>query len=71
MNVQDVFGVNPCADGHEVIALDTGRPVTGPRTQRSAQGTARILNSAARHSSHALRHGPHADVAEDEAVMKL
>lgn len=42
------FDVLPTIDGYEVVAVDTGRPVTEPRESRkSAVGAAYRLNLAA------------------------
>lgn len=43
-----LFTINPCMDGWEVIAQDTGRPVGWTRpTAQEANGIAFALNKAA------------------------
>lgn len=50
-----LFGYGPTIDGFEVIALDTGRPVTESfETPQQANGHAQYLNQVARNGSKAL-----------------
>jgi hypothetical protein len=48
------FGILPCIDGYDVIALDTGRPVAHKDSAQSANGTAFRLNNAAQAGPKAL-----------------
>lgn len=48
------FGVDPCGEGYVVVCLDSGRPLTGERSMRSANATAQNLNAAAAHGTKAL-----------------
>lgn len=45
-----MFTAQPLSDGHyAVVDADSGRPLTfAPRSQRSAQATATLLNQAAK-----------------------
>lgn len=49
------FGILTTIDGFEVIAEDTGRPVAVRDTAMSANGTAQVLNLAARGGPEDLR----------------
>lgn len=49
------FDIVAQGDDYVVIATDTGHPITGPRTRRSAAATAAILNQAAAAGPSALR----------------
>lgn len=42
-----LFAADPCSEGWTVVDTQTGRPLTGPRSQRSALATAQNLNAAA------------------------
>lgn len=49
------FGYGQTIDGFEVVALDTGRPVSEPvETAQQANGKAQFLNAAAVNGSRAL-----------------
>jgi hypothetical protein len=52
--MQSPFATDPYGDGYVVIDTERGRPLTGVRSQRSAQAIAQTLNAAASTSPRAL-----------------
>lgn len=53
--MEALFGYGPTIDGFEVIALDTGRPVSEPyETRQQANGRAQHLNAVAKNGTAAL-----------------
>lgn len=49
-----MFGTNPCIDGYEVVANDTGHAVAVRASLASANGVAFNLNQAAANGQKAL-----------------